>query len=69
MHRTRPSLFIEKNDTRVVIDTGPDFRQQINRQARSTHLDAVLYSHAHYDHVNGIADLRSFSSGAPIKRR
>lgn len=58
--RTRPSLFIEKGDTRLVIDTGPDFRQQINRLGQIDHLDAVLYSHAHYDHVNGIADLRSF---------
>lgn len=59
-HRTRPSILIEKNDTRVVIDTGPEFRQQINAAGVTTHLDAVLYTHTHFDHVMGIDDLRAF---------
>lgn len=61
-YRTRPSLFIEKGDTRIVIDTGPEFRIQINRTGikHDQILDAVLYTHAHADHIMGIDDLRTF---------
>ena len=59
-HRTRPSIFIERGETRIVIDTGPDFRTQINKTGLADHLDAVLYSHAHVDHILGIDDLRPF---------
>lgn len=57
--RTRPSVYVQKNDTRIVIDTGPEFRQQINATGHSGKLDAVLYSHAHIDHIAGIDDLRA----------
>ena len=60
--RTRPSLYIEKNDTRVVIDTGPDFRLQLNRTGMTQDqlLNAVLYTHTHFDHIMGLDDLRTF---------
>ena len=45
--------------TRVAIDTGPDFREQM-LMARADRLDAVVYSHPHADHIHGIDDLRSY---------
>ena len=49
-----------ESSLRVLIDCGPDFRQQILTQ-RFGKIDAVLLSHIHYDHVAGIDDLRPFS--------
>lgn len=45
--------------TRVAIDTGPDFREQM-LDAGATHLDAVVYTHPHADHIHGIDDLRGY---------
>lgn len=58
-HRTRPSVYIAKGDTRIVIDTTPEFRQQINATGHTGPLNAVLYTHAHADHIMGIDDLRA----------
>lgn len=63
--RYRSSLLIErihslKKKTTVVIDTGPDFRSQMI-EAHVDHLDAVVYTHFHADHVHGIDDLRSYA--------
>lgn len=59
--RRRCSILVErlgpKGATKVLIDTGPDMRAQL-LDAGVTHLDAVLYTHAHADHVHGIDDLR-----------
>lgn len=58
--RTRPSVLIEYGGATVLIDTTPDFREQaIREQIRK--IDAVLYTHAHADHVLGLDDLRPLS--------
>jgi phosphoribosyl 1,2-cyclic phosphate phosphodiesterase len=59
-HRLRPSVLVQKGDTNIVIDTGPDFRQQMNRANLQGLITAVLYTHAHVDHVMGMDDLRAF---------
>lgn len=62
--RTRPSVVIAfrdgENDRNVLIDSGPDFRQQALRENICS-IDAVLYTHAHADHILGLDDLRPLS--------
>lgn len=58
--RLRVSVLIEVNGLHIVIDTGPDFRQQMLK-ARPPKIDAVLYTHQHRDHTAGMDDLRSFN--------
>ena len=58
--RLRSSVMIEKGSTRIVIDTGPDFRQQMLRE-KVTNLDAVLFTHSHKDHMAGMDDIRAFN--------
>lgn len=62
--RTRPSIAVQwiQNDIEplVVIDTGPDFREQALREG-IRHVDAVFYTHAHADHILGLDDLRPLS--------
>ncbi len=57
--RLRSSVYIETPEARWVIDTGPDFRAQCLREG-ICHLDAVVYTHSHTDHVMGFDDLRRF---------
>ena len=58
--RLRSSVLIENNDTAIVIDTGPDFRQQMLR-ANVEKLDAVVFTHGHKDHIAGLDDVRAFN--------
>ena len=57
--RLRAAIHIAIEDKSIVIDTGPDFRQQMLRE-RITSLDAVIFTHQHKDHTAGMDDLRSF---------
>lgn len=57
--RLRSSLLVETERTRILIDCGPDFRQQMLSQPFRA-IDAVLVTHEHYDHVGGMDDLRPF---------
>ncbi len=58
--RTRTSIHIEVDGKSIVIDTGPDFREQMLRE-RINHLDAVIYTHEHKDHTAGLDDVRSYN--------
>ena len=59
-NRLRPSVLLEYNGRKVLIDTTPDFRQQaLRHNIRS--LDAILYTHAHADHIMGLDDVRPFN--------
>lgn len=55
--RTRCSLLIQSETTNLVVDSGPDFKSQINNVGIN-HIEAVLYTHGHSDHVDGIGELR-----------
>ncbi len=65
--RMRPSIYIQGGGKAVLVDTSPDLRQQL-LNADIQHLDAVLYTHAHADHLHGIDDLRGVNRrmNAPI---
>src|SRR6202035_4223958 len=56
--RRRGSLLVESRGWAILIDTSPDLREQLI-DARVSRLDAVLLTHAHADHLDGIDDLRS----------
>lgn len=58
--RLRSSILIETALTSVVIDTGPDFRQQMLRE-QVEKLDAVVFTHEHKDHIAGLDDVRAFN--------
>ena len=58
--RLRASILVETESTAVVVDCGPDFRQQMLR-AGTKKLDALLVTHEHKDHLAGLDDLRAFN--------
>lgn len=58
--RLRSSIHINVDETSIVVDTGPDFRQQMLRE-NINKLDAILYTHEHKDHTAGMDDIRSFN--------
>ncbi len=60
--RLRCSGLVETNGVRVLIDCGPDFREQMLRLNDFRPIDGVLVTHEHYDHVGGLDDLRPFCS-------
>ncbi len=64
--RTRPSVLVEYAGRCVLIDTTPDFRQQAIRE-NITRLDAIIYTHAHADHILGLDDVRPLSFRSPEK--
>ncbi len=56
-NRLRTSAMVENKDLTLIIDTGPDFRQQMLREEVSD-IDAVIYTHEHRDHIAGLDDIR-----------
>ncbi|MEO7210552.1 MAG: MBL fold metallo-hydrolase [Chitinophagaceae bacterium] len=58
--RLRSSIRIESAGTTLVVDTTPDFRQQMLR-LENTKLDAILYTHPHKDHTGGLDDVRAYN--------
>lgn len=59
--RLRCSALVQDGKTNLLVDCGPDFREQMLRIDFCDKLDAVLITHEHYDHVGGIDDLRPYS--------
>ncbi|QHS56222.1 MBL fold metallo-hydrolase [Mucilaginibacter sp. 14171R-50] len=58
--RLRTSVLVEGDGKVIVIDSGPDFRYQMLRQ-KVMHLDAIVFTHEHKDHVAGMDDIRAFN--------
>jgi phosphoribosyl 1,2-cyclic phosphate phosphodiesterase len=59
-HRDRPSVCISYNGARILVDTAPELRMQCIRNGIDM-IDAVVYTHAHADHIFGMDDLRRFN--------
>lgn len=55
--RRRASIMVEQGDTRILVDTSPDLREQLI-DAQVDRITAVVYTHAHADHLHGLDDLR-----------
>lgn len=58
--RLRSSILIEEDGKRLVVDCGPDFRQQMLRENIKS-IDAILVTHGHKDHLGGLDDVRAFN--------
>ena len=58
--RLRASVLVEHEGLTILVDAGPDFRQQMLR-AGVSHLDAILLTHNHKDHTGGLDDIRAFN--------
>ena len=57
--RTRQSIYLESHTTKLLVDAGPDLRQQCLTNKINS-LDGILITHPHADHIGGLADLRAF---------
>lgn len=66
--RLRSSIMVQSKSTTLVVDAGPDFRYQMLR-AKVKHLDAIVFTHPHKDHVAGLDDVRAFNffTGQPMQ--
>ena len=64
-NRLRASVLFSVDNKNILIDCGPDFRQQMLRSGIES-IDAVLITHAHYDHTGGIDDLRPYCAHFPV---
>lgn len=58
--RLRTSIHIDIDGKSLIVDSGPDFRQQVLRE-RIKHLDALIFTHEHKDHTAGMDDVRGFN--------
>lgn len=58
--RLRTSIMVTHQDRNLVVDTGPDFRQQMLTN-EVQHLEAILFTHEHRDHTAGLDDVRAFN--------
>ena len=67
-HRTRPSIHLQSKGTSVLVDAPPELRLQLLATHLDEHLDAVLITHTHADHIMGLDDVRGFTlrTGKPI---
>ena len=65
--RSRVSILIQSKNTTILVDTSPDLREQALKN-NIIKIDAIIYTHDHADHINGIDDLRAFNyaQNAPI---
>ncbi|MBA3683006.1 MAG: MBL fold metallo-hydrolase [Bacteroidetes bacterium] len=59
-NRLRSSILVESETTRFIIDSGPDFRQQLLRE-KVKRLDAVVFTHEHKDHIAGLDEVKAFN--------
>lgn len=59
-NRLRSSILVQTDSTTLVVDTTPDFRYQMLR-THTNHLDAVIYTHPHKDHMAGLDDIRAYN--------
>ena len=60
-NRLRPSIFLETPNARVLVDAGPDLREQALRH-RIARVDAIVFTHGHADHILGMDDVRRFNA-------
>lgn len=64
--RLRASAMVEADGVRILLDCGPDFREQMIRYDDFRPIDGVLLTHEHYDHVGGVDDLRPYCAFGDI---